>query len=253
MRNLIVVLALAPVALAGCGGGATTTETTAATVPAKIYFYRDSALVPVTVELPSAGARADAALAALLAGPPGGYETALPEKAKLEDVTIADRVATARFAGLRDPTRSAQAQVVYTLTQFPDVREVEIEAEGGPVTLTDGSGKAVEPAVRADYVDLTRDALIFVEQPERDSTVASPVHARGTAVAFEATLAVEIWSGGRLVRSQTITASTGGPERGTWSATLAIPPGAAKLEFYEPSAKDGSHLHTTEVFLQVSS
>jgi hypothetical protein len=251
VKKLAFVLALVSLALAGCGGTGSTTETTTATAPAKLYFYRDSALVPVTVEIPEGNS--GAALEALLAGPPTGYDTALPKDAKLESVTVADEVATARFSGMPDPTRSAQAQVIYTLTQFPGVRKAEIEAEGGPVRLTDGAGKTVQPAVRADYVDLTPAALIFVEQPKRDSTVVSPVRANGTAVVFEATLAVDIWSGRRLVRTQTITASTGGPQRGTWSATLPVPPGPAKLVFYEPSAADGSHLHTTEVFLQVSS
>ena len=57
----------------------------------------------------------------------------------------------------------------------------------------------------------------------------------------------EIWSGGKLLRTQTITASSGTGTRGTWSATFDLPPGPAKLVFYEPSAENGQPLHQTTV------
>ena len=87
--------------------------------------------------------------------------------------------------------------------------------------------------------------------PKRDSTVSSPVHASGTADVFEATLVAEIWSGGKLLRTQTLTASSGTGTRGTWTATFDVPPGPARLVLYEPSAENGSHLHTAEVDLTV--
>ncbi len=174
---------------------------------------------------------ASAAINALLAGPPAGYETAIPAGVRLESVAVASGIASAHFsAGVS--SHAARGQVVYTLTQFPTV------------TSVDGS-------TRAGFADLTADAAIFVAEPKRDSTVSSPVHANGTADVFEATFVAEIWSGGKLLRTQTLTASSGTGTRGTWSATFDLPPGPARLVFYEPSAENGSHLHTTEVDLTV--
>jgi hypothetical protein len=62
---------------------------------------------------------------------------------------------------------------------------------------------------------------------------------------------MEVWSNGKLLRTQPIMASAGAPETGTWSTTVRLPPGSAMLVFYEASAKDGSHQHTTQVKLTV--
>ncbi len=107
------------------------------------------------------------------------------------------------------------------------------------------------PATSDDFADLTAEAPIFVESPARDSIVSSPVRAAGTANVFEATFQVEVWSGDRKLRTQTITASAGTGTRGTWSATIDVPPGPARLVFYEPSAEDGRPLHATVVYLKV--
>jgi hypothetical protein len=248
---LLIVVAATTVALAGCGGGSSTT--TGATQTVNVYFFRNAALTPVPVKIAPTDAVATAALGALLSGPPSGYETAVPDGVELMGVAIADGSATATFSSaLGLPTRSAQGQIVSTLTQFPTVKRVAIEVVGyDAVQLSDGAENPLGSATGADYADLTVDAPIFVREPARDSTVSSPVHASGTANTFEATLAAEAWSGSKLLSTQTITATAGSGTRGTWSATFDLPPGQAKLVFYEPSAKDGSHLHTTTVFLQV--
>ena len=267
------ILALVALALAGCGGGGgseettttTTTSTTTAAVetttsnekPAAIafrtYFFKGGALVPVTALVPPTQAIARASLEHLLQGAPAGYRTAIPGGVKLEGVAIANGIATASFSGqLGDLPRTAQGQIVSTLAQFPSVRAVRIEVNGKPASLQDGSGEGLtRPAVGTDYQDLTPDALIFVRTPLRDATVTSPVEAAGTASVFEATLQVQVWSGGNLVSTKTITASEGAPGRGDWSARLALPKGDVRLLFFEPSAEDGSHLHETEVLLHV--
>ncbi len=253
------ILAAAAIALAGCGGGeptpttAGTTPSTAATTAVRTFFYRDAALVPVTARVPETRAVAQAALEQLLAGPPSGYDTTLPEGVKLDGVKVENGLATASFSSeLGEPLRTAQAQIVATLMQFPTVQGVAIQVDGAQVPLEDGSGQELAgPATDADYVDLTADAPIFVRTPARDSTVSGPVHAAGTANVFEATFQVETWSDGKLVATKTITATAGSGTRGTWAATLPVPHGDVKLVFYEPSAKDGSHLHETEVLLHV--
>jgi hypothetical protein len=264
MLRRLGILALAALALTGCGGSTSGTTTVAAppetttgaeseAVAVRTFFLHDGALVPKTVSVPATQAVARAALEQLLAGPPAGYETAIPRGAQLEDVAIQDGVATASFSSaLGAPTRTAQGQIVSTLTQFPTVRAAKIVVDGKPVALQDGSGTDLtRPATGVDYADLTSDALIFVRTPARDSTVTSPVELAGTASVFEATLVVEVWSGGQKATTKTITASQGAPERGTWSTRLALPEGDVRLLLYEPSAEDGSPLHETEVLLHV--
>jgi sporulation and spore germination protein/immunoglobulin-like protein involved in spore germination len=261
-KKLLVAVLVAGVALAAWlvlhGRGHRTTgvatTTTPATIPVNAYFYRGAGLVPVVVRVPKTHAVATAAVRALLTGPPTGFSTAIPAGAKLKDLTVSTSgVATANFSQeLAGAPRTAQAQIVYTMTQFPTVKGVVIDAAGAPVTLSNGAGRtAYTPVSRDAYVDLTPKAPIFVETPKRESTVSNPVKATGTAVVFEATFAVDVYANGKLLRSQTITTSTGAPDRGTWAITLNLPPGLVVLHFYETSAKDGSHLHETGVVIHV--
>lgn len=245
----------------GCGGSVkthpptTAPATTSGSRSLDTYFFRDGALSRVPVHVADTPAVGTEALEGLLAGPPTGYETALPAGVHLLGLQIGGGVAVARFSReLGDPTRSAQAQVVATLTQFPEVKGVQIQEEGrtAGLPLEDGEGNVIRrPATSADYTDLTAEAPIFVREPGRDSTVSSPVHARGTADVFEGTLAVDVWSGGKRLRTQTVTASSGTGTRGTWSAIIDLPSGPAKLVFYEPSAENGQPLHATTVLLTV--
>ena len=247
-KKLLLVVLVAGLALAawlvlhGRGHGTTgvATTTTSATIPVKAYFYRGAGLVPVVVRVPKTDAVATAAVRALLAGPPAGFSTAIPAGAKLKSLTVpASGVATANFSQeLANAPRTAQAQIVYTLTQFPTVKGVVIDAVGAPVRLSNGAGRtAYTPVSRDAYIDLTPDAPIFVETPKRDSTVSSPVEASGTAVVFEATFAVDIYADGKLLRTETITTSAGAPERGTWAITLDLPPGARRAPFLRAIGK----------------
>ena len=235
MHGRIAFILLVVVLLTGCGSKNTAPTTTGTAsgpqVALKLYFYRGNALVPVTVHVPETQAVASAAISALLAGPPPGYQTAIPAGVRLESVAVANGIATTHLSRAVS-SHTAQGQIVYTLTQFPTI------------TSFDGS-------TRADFADLTPAAAIFIAEPKRDSTVASPVRVNGTADVFEGTLAVDVWSGGKLLRTQTIQATSGTGTRGTWSVSLDLPAGRARLEFYEPSAENGSHLHTAEVDLTV--
>jgi Sporulation and spore germination/Immunoglobulin-like domain of bacterial spore germination len=227
--------------LAGCGKTASKPTTPAATGAAarslRVYYLRGNALTPVTISVPQTQAVATAALQKLLSGAPPGYRTAIPAGTELQSIAVSDGRATVRFSA-DQLTHSAEGQIVYTLTQFPTVRSVD----GGPFAV---------PATRSAFADLTPQSPIFVAEPQRDSTASGPVHAHGTADVFEGTFAVDVWSGGRRLRTQTIQATSGTGTRGTWAATIAVPPGPARLVFYEPSAENGQPLHATTVLLTV--
>jgi hypothetical protein len=226
--------------LAGCGSGhhtATTTGPAHGTKTLQLWFLRGNELSPVRVSVPDSTAIATAALERLLTGPPAGYRTAIPRGTQLESIAVSGGRASIRLS-TRQLSHSAEGQIVFTLTQFATVSAVD----GGPLAA---------PAGRGDFADLTARAPIFVASPERDSAVSSPVRAHGTADVFEGTLAVDVWSGGSRVRTQTIQATSGSGTRGTWSASIRVPPGPARLVFYEPSAENGARLHATTVLLTV--
>jgi hypothetical protein len=124
------------------------------------------------------------------------------------------------------------AQIVYTLTQFPAVRKVRI----GDDVLD-----------RSDLEDVT--PVILVESPLPGETVSSPITVRGTSNTFEATMRLEIRRGSNLLVAETVTASSGSGERGTYEATLDVDasPGPITLVAFEPSAENGQPLHTVTV------
>jgi hypothetical protein len=241
MRDRAIVFVLLCGVMAGCGATKHAPGTTSSTAPRtrtlQLYFLHGNVLTPVRVSVPDTLAVATAALQKLLAGAPHDAATAIPAGTQLESIAVSGGRATVRFSTDR-LSHSAEGQIVYTLTQFPTVTSVD----GGPFTV---------PASRADFADLTPHAAIFVAEPRRDSTTASPVHASGTADVFEGTLAVDVWSNGRRLRTQTIQATSGTGTRGSWSARIAVPTGPAKLVFYEPSAENGQPLHATTVALTV--
>jgi hypothetical protein len=259
MRNLLVGLVLAAVVVGAVllvRGGKhrhVPATTPGRTIALRIYVYRGAALAPVVLHAPATKGVARAALETLLKGAARPYRTTIPAGTALSAVTIANGIATADFSSrMAAAPRTAQAQVVYTLTQFASVRSVVIQANGAPLRLRDGSGRTLlRAATRADYADLTPDAPIFVESPLRDATVTSPVRVSGTATVFEATFALELWSSGHRLRRLTVTASAGAPERGSWSRTLTLAPGSYRLVAYEPSAENGDPLHSTTVDFRV--
>ena len=151
-------------------------------------------------------------------------------------------------------TRSAQAQFVNTLTAVSDrpARAVH-RRRRQPGHAANGEGQPLTDRSRAPTTSTcTPSALIFVETPARDSTVTSPVTSREPRRIFEATLRNR-----GLAGRQAPCSTERSPRRrdrrtrGTWSMTLALPPGPVTLVLYEASAEDGSHLHTTEVPLHV--
>jgi Immunoglobulin-like domain of bacterial spore germination/Sporulation and spore germination len=244
MRASVAIGVILCALAAGCGGKSSSPTTTSATTTAggatrtvDVYYLRGNALVPVKASIPETPAIATATIQKLLQEPLGGLRTAIPAGTMLESIAVSGGRATVRFS-TDQLTHSAEGQIVYTLTQFPTITSVD----GGPFET---------PASRADYADLTPEAAIFVAEPQRDSSVSSPIHANGTADVFEGTFAVDVWSNGKRLRTQPIQATSGTGTRGTWSARIEVPAGPAKLVFYEPSAENGAPLHATTVELTV--
>lgn len=244
MKRALFLVALALI-LAGCGDDSTeATSTDTITLPAsspgRVYWLRDGKVWPVSRELPATDTGA-AATAELLEGPSSEEEseldatTAIPSDTEIENVQIADGVASATVSG--DLPTEALAQVVYTLTQFPNVDSVEID------------GKTY---ARADFEDQTPSVL--VESPMPFDAVTSPIRATGTANTFEANFEYEVKdSTGKVVDTHFVTATSGTGTRGTFDFTTKAVDDPATLVVFETSAEDGSRIREVEIPLTTAS
>jgi hypothetical protein len=244
-----IAFLVAALALAGCGGRTSTpapltstaapaptpTTTSAPAGAVRVYFLRRGSVAPVLRRTTAAtDAVARAAIEQLLAGPRPSEHlvTAIPPETTLVRLTLGDGLASVRLS--HHLPRAAQAQVVYTLTQFPHVAAVSVD--GGP-------GRD-----RSFFEDETPQ--ILVESPLPGETVTTPLRLQGTANTFEATFQVDVLDGaGHTLASDFVTATSGSGQRGTFDKTLDVdgPAGPITLVAYEVSAADGSRLHEVEI------
>lgn len=92
---------------------------------------------------------------------------------------------------------------------------------------------------------------VWVEQPGEGQQVSSPVTVSGSACVFEATVAWELARQGATVSSGHTTATTGCPQRGTWTVRLGrLPAGTYTFRAYEPPASgSGPDRQDTRTFV----
>ena len=277
LPTVVLVCCALAFTLAACGdderpastAGPTATATATATADEpgrrntlRIYVLDGEKVAPVAREVPATPRVGAAAIRALLAGPAAdersaGLTTAIPAGTRLLDLDIsggtADVDLSGEFAsgGGSLSMTSRVAQVVTTLTAFPSVRRVAFRIDGRPVTTVGGEGVPVAPPrTRADIEDSLPQ--ILVETPLRGDRVGSPLHVSGSSNTFEATSVIEILdaSGRRLAR-ETVTATSGNGERGTFEATISFdqPPSGQRLTLYSyaSSAEDGRPLHEVRI------
>ncbi len=182
MRGRVLLLATA-VVLSACGRPSGAVEVDPALVPfdvgrsptpvpgapiqtVTIYLVRDGRLEPVTRTLSSAAPAAELAITALLEGPSveereAGLGSAIPPVARFLSVSVADGVATVDLAeefqgpATPDEVLLRVAQVVWTLSELPEVSGVLFAVEGAPIAVPTQGGLAVSrPVTVADYPTL---------------------------------------------------------------------------------------------------
>jgi Immunoglobulin-like domain of bacterial spore germination/Sporulation and spore germination len=236
-KRLGPVLLALTLPLAGCGGGSSSSGTTTSPTPGvdemtlTAYFVRDGKVAPVDVRVPRTKAVATAAMQALIDGPPSGFQTELPQGIDDFFVGLAGGTADVSLHPAPDLSPTAQAQIVYTLTQFPTVQRVKLYA--GPKT-------------RSDFEEET--PIILVESPTPNERVSSPLRVSGTANVFEATLQLRLVQNGRKLYEHFVTATSGSGQRGTFAAKIPFTAtGPATLEAFEYSAANGSEIHKTTI------
>ncbi|MGN9776855.1 Gmad2 immunoglobulin-like domain-containing protein [Micromonospora sp. H33] len=213
----------------------------AGTVTIELWYVRDGRIAPTRRTRPATVATSRLALTELAARPTAA-ETATGLATLVPNGTDVTRIAdgTAMLAVLPTTGGSAavrlrEAQVVWTLTQFPTVRRVRFGA-GAPVD-------------RADYADLLPP--IVVTAPIIGARVTGPVTVTGTADVFEATVSVRVLdSGGREIATTFTTATCGTGCRGDYRVSVGYRVDreqAGTVEVYEVSPEDGSRTKVVAV------
>ena len=252
----LIALVLGLAACGGENGSTSATETTTTfdtdttiddrrrrtpeTTKLRVYFLLNGKVQPVAREVPKTQAVAQAALDELAAGTSaseGDLGTDLRCVIRRFGRHDRERRRDARTEKTRR-SRTGLAQIVYTLTQFPTVKHVEID------------GKRY---TRADFEDET--PAILVESPLAFETVSNPIHATGTANTFEATFNYEVVDpAGKVVDKNFVTATSGTGTRGTFDFTTKPYTGKAgegALVVFEFSAKDGSRTKEVRIPVQL--
>lgn len=123
-----------------------------------VWFARDGRLVPVPRRLPDASSLPEALMLSLLQGPTGVTTTAIPDETRLISIRLDGRVAVVNLTDAFEQSAPGEelalrvAQVVFTVTEGPQVIGARFAIEGRPSAVIAGSGRVIDRAVtRADY------------------------------------------------------------------------------------------------------
>ncbi len=237
---------------AACGGGGgtkTVTVTVTTTVPTtttpgtstslRVYFLLNDKVQPVLRTVPQTKAVAGAALNALLEGPTASEEQiGLATQLSSESSWSVERSGGVLIVHGDVPQGAPLAQVVYTMTQFPNAPRVQVDGK----TYT-----------RADFEDFT--PAILVELPLPFQAVSSPMRLAGTANTFEATFQYELKDAqGKILAKHFATATSGSGTRGTYDLKVpfeATSGGPGTLRVWEDSAANGKPIHVVQLPVQI--
>lgn len=227
----------------------------------EVWFTRGDRLFPVHREVPGTKAVARASLETLLEGPSSqeseaGISSSIPEGTSLLDVhidgstAVVDLSAVYGSGGGSASMFSRLAQVVFTVTQFPGVDEVEFRMDGRDVDVFSGEGIVLDgPQSREDYEG--QMPAIVVTEPRRHEEVGTTVTVTGTANVFEANVSITITGADGEVLAETFTTATCGTGcRGDYSIDIPVDVSSstqATLKVYESSAEDGRPTNVVKV------
>jgi germination protein M len=234
------------------------------TMGVKVYFmlegggtdYRPGPfLVPVYREIPRTQQVATATVRLLIEGPTADEQasvpalsSAVPPDTMLLGISIDGGLATVDLSrefeagGGTFSMAVRLAQMVFTVTQFPTVAEVEFHLDGEPVTVFSSEGIIMDhPVGRDDYQDLT--PLIFVDDPAYGAPATTPVQVRGVAAVFEAQFNWELANWDGLIVAEGSAMTDNGMGWGNFEFT--IPFTVDQREFgslivFDYSARDGT-------------
>lgn len=250
--------------------GTTTLTSAPNQVTVAAYFFLDDTsattrpgpfVVPIARSVPESSDPVTAALSELLKGPTQAetnsipaITTAIPDNTLLLGVSLVDGIATVDLSlefesgGGSASMFGRLAQVVFTLTQFPQINSVVLQLDGKPVTVFSSEGILLEgPAGRDDYLDQAPG--ILVETPAYGGALDSPAHIGGSAAVFEAVFRAVIADNDGLILADTQVMTDNGMGWGAFDTTIPYEVDEAQwgsLIVWENSAKDGSQINLRE-------
>jgi hypothetical protein len=238
----------------------------------RVYFL-DGEILAVGGRTVNTVTVATAAMEALLDGPAPGFEqdlgwgTAIPQGTELNGVVIANGTATVDLSseyesgGGTASVTARLAQVVFTLTQFPTVDEVDVEIDGQPRESITGDGVPSQDLGRDDFLNQSNFGApipaILVESPFVGESVGSSLRLAGLSNTFEGTVNYEVTDPeGLIVIEESFTTASGGSgEWGSFEAVIDLPDfdrdGVASVFVYEISAQDSSRQFLVEIPIRV--
>ncbi len=243
-----------------------TASPSAGTLTVNVYFMRQDKLGVAHRTVPRTQQVGAAAIQELLKGPSAdeksaGLSTSIPSGTKYLGLTIANKIATVNLSSEYESgggslsIASRLAQVVFTLTQFSSIEQVNFLLDGKAVTVFSGEGLVMDhPVGRSNYEQLT--PAILVETPAVGDTITAPVRLTGSANTFEAAFVIDILdANGKLLQEQHAQATSGTGTRGTFDVSVPFKvdqkqPG--KVVVFELSAKDGSKTNIVEIPVTLS-
>lgn len=187
----------------------------------------------------------------------------MPEGTRLNGIVIEDGKATVDLSaefesgGGTLSVTSRLAQLVFTLTQFDDVDEVDVAIDGELRDFITGDGGPTRDLSRSGFLvpDLARAPipLILVESPYvGDEIEGSTLRIAGVSNTFEATVRYQVTDvEGAIVIDDFTTATAGTGTWGTFDVEVELPAfardGVASVIVFEESAEDGSPVNLVEV------
>jgi germination protein M len=243
----------------------TTTTEAPTTMTVNVYYSQNEKICATARVLPKTTEVGAAAVKTLLEGPTSTEKAAeivtnIPEGTTFLGLVIKDGIATVdlskEYASGGGSLSMAMrlAEVVFTLTQFPTVKGVNFKLDGEPVEVFGGEGIVLDhPVNRSDYEDLS--PAILVESPTFGREAGSPLRIHGTANVYEAAFKINIvnWDG-LVIAEETVKASSGTGERGTFDVTVPFgldKAGNGTLIVFSESPKDGSNINVVEIPLKL--
>lgn len=281
-RILVLVLALSMTSMFGMAGCATESESKptpepvvsptptppeepAARSDVRIYLVRGEKIGVAGRSVPDADDKKTVirqTVEELVKGPNADEEgfgllTTIPDGTTVNGVTIANGTATVDLSkefesgGGSLSMQLRVAQVVCTLTQFDEVKNVAFQIDGEKVETIGGEGVIVDPPVdRSDFEQQLPPVL--VETPVPGQTVSSPLVISGSSNVFEATHQLNVTDpDGLIVVEEVVTATSGTGTRGTWTTTVDFPTpkfdGLGSVIVFTLSAKDGKKTDVVEI------
>jgi germination protein M len=250
-----------PARTVASSSSSTTTTAPKAAKPAKpamitvsLYFVRGNSLGVAERQVRATPDPRNATLQALLAGPTpaeraAGLSTDIPSGTELRGLSIGFGGAIANFnptllsGGSSAPQSPRAAQIVYTLTQFPNVGSVLFQIAGNRISGFGGVNYSA-PVKRPDLLSMV--PTVVMETPALGSVVHSPLNLAGLS-GFVGTYYLQLVdSTGKQVVNTLGTSAIGSSFTATIPyTTTATGPGTLKL-FTRAGAR-GSSLQEVDV------